>query len=132
MKYRVKKETKPTLPTFGKYKAVAVHEQTVGEETLLSDIVSRSHVDKGDAKGVLIALSETINHYLRKGYRVRLPELGLLKLEIESEKVDAPEDFRPKKHIRGVRLHFIAESNNKSQPLYAGLTFEKDKNVYKE
>ena len=27
MRYRIKKETKPTLPTFGKYKAVAVHNQ---------------------------------------------------------------------------------------------------------
>ena len=25
MKYRIKKETKPTLLTYGKYKAVAVH-----------------------------------------------------------------------------------------------------------
>jgi len=28
MKYKIKKETKPTLKTFGKYKAVAVHNQT--------------------------------------------------------------------------------------------------------
>ena len=27
MKYRIKKETKPKLPTYGKYKAVAVHNQ---------------------------------------------------------------------------------------------------------
>ena len=29
MRYRIKKETKPTLPTYGKYKAVAVHYQTI-------------------------------------------------------------------------------------------------------
>ena len=30
MKYRIKKETKPKLSTFGKYKAVAVHNQICG------------------------------------------------------------------------------------------------------
>ena len=29
MKYRIKKETKPTLTTFGKYKAVASHQLTI-------------------------------------------------------------------------------------------------------
>ena len=29
MRYKIKKETKPTLSTFGKYKAVAVHNQTI-------------------------------------------------------------------------------------------------------
>lgn len=127
MKYRIKKETKPTLPTFGKYKAVAVHEQTVEEEMLLKEIAKRSNIHKGDVKAVMIALSETINCYLRQGHRVRLPELGLLKLEIESEKVDAPEDFHPKKHIRGVRLHFLPESYEGAQPLYSDIKFEKDK-----
>ena len=54
-----------------------------------------------------------------------------MKLEIESEKVDNLKDFRAKKHIRGVRLHFLPVSYEGSQPLYQGLTFEKDKN-YKE
>ena len=132
IKYRIKKETKPTLATFGKYKAVAVHSQTVEGRMLLDGIVNRSKVDRADATAVLLALAETVNDFLRQGHRVRLPEWGLMKLEIESDKVDAPKDFRPKKHIRGVRLHFIPESYNKSQPLYADLTFEKDKNVYKE
>ena len=83
MRYRRKKETKPTLPTYGKYKAVAVH-------------------------------------------------YGLLKLEIESEKVDNLKDFRAKKHIRGVRLHFIPESYKGSPELYKDITFEKDRNYLEE
>jgi hypothetical protein len=51
----------------------------------------------------------------------------MLKLEIESEKIGNRHDFSAKKHIRGVRLHFIPESENGSQPLYAGITFHKDK-----
>lgn len=63
MKYRIKQETKPTLPTYGKYKAVAVHYQTV-----------------------LLSLAEVINSHLREGDRVRLEDWGLMKLEIESER----------------------------------------------
>ncbi|SHK49485.1 hypothetical protein [Xylanibacter ruminicola] len=73
MKYRIKQETKPTLPTYGKYKAVAVHYQTV-------------------------------------------------------ERGDNLKDFKAKKHIRGVRLHFLPESYEGTQALYQGITFEKDKN----
>ena len=79
MRYRIKKETKPTLPTFGKYKAVAVHYQT-----------------------------------------------------IESEKVGNPKTFRVKKHIRGVRIHFLPESYEGTQALYDGITFEKDKTFKEE
>ena len=50
-----------------------------------------------------------------------------MKLEIESEKVGDPKEFHAKKHIRGVRLHFIPESNEGSQPLYEGIVFEKEK-----
>ena len=113
MKYRIKKETKPTLPTFGKYKAVAVHQQ-------------------GDITAALISVAEVVNYHLRTGAKVHIPEWGHAKLEIESEKVDKPEDFSAKKHIRNVRLHFIPESYDGSQALYKDIHFEKDKTVYSE
>ena len=34
MKYKLQQETKPKLSTFGKYKAVAVHQQTVGTKDI--------------------------------------------------------------------------------------------------
>ena len=37
MRYKIKKETKPTLPTFGKYKAVAVHNQTVDSKVIAKE-----------------------------------------------------------------------------------------------
>jgi hypothetical protein len=51
----------------------------------------------------------------------------MMKLEIESDKVDDPKTFRAKKHIRGVRLHFLPQSNDGSQELYENIRFEKDK-----
>ena len=78
--------------------------------------------------GVLLSLAEVINNHLREGDRVRLEDWGMMKLEIESEKVDNLKDFKAKKHIRGVRLHFLPACNEGTQALYQGITFEKDKN----
>jgi hypothetical protein len=41
--------------------------------------------------------------------------------------VDNLKDFRAKKHIRGVRLHFIPESTEGTQALYEGITFERER-----
>ena len=130
MKYRVKKETKPTLSTFGKYKAVALHQQTIGSDGLIAEIAANSSFDRGTVTGLMIKLSEVVNAHLRKGHRVYLKDWGMMKLEIESDKVDDPKQFRAKKHIRGVRLHFLPESYKGVQPLYDGITFERDKSVY--
>ena len=127
MKYRLKKETKPTLPTYGKYKAVAVHNQTISSEEILKEAAQNNPLSEGVLVAALIRLSEVVNRHLRAGDRVRLRDWGMMKLEIESEKVDNLKDFRAKKHIRGVRLHFLPESYNGTQALYEGITFEKDK-----
>ena len=127
MKYRIKKETKPKLPTFGKYKAVAVHQQTISSDQLIKEACEQNPISEGVMTAAVIRLSEVINRHLRQGDRVRLRDWGLMKLEIESDKVDNLEDFRAKKHIRGVRLHFIPESSDGSQALYDGITFEKER-----
>ena len=126
MKYRIKKETKPKLPTYGKYKAVAVHERTITSEQIIQEAAELHILSEGVITAVVMRLSEVINRHLRNGDRVRLRDWGLMKLEIESDKVDNLRDFRAKKHIRGVRLHFIPESNDGTQALYDGITFKKD------
>ena len=133
MRYRIKKETKPTLPTFGKYKAVAVHNQVIESRQICDEAASRGMaISGGVLEGLLMTVGETMMRHLQMGDKVRLKNLGLFKLESESEKVDAPKDFRAKKHSRGVRLHFIPESYEGSQPLYEGITFEKDKTFKEE
>ena len=127
MKYRIKKETKPTLPTFGKYKAVAVHNQTIDSKQLVKETAQRMGTDSANVYGVLLSMAAVVNSHLRAGDKVRLPDWGMMKLEIESEKVDDPQTFRAKKHIRGVRLHFIPESYKGSQELYKDIKFEKEK-----
>ena len=132
MKYRIKKETKPTLPTFGKYKAVAVHYQTIESSQLYEEAARNSSISGGVLEALMLRVSETVIRHLRNGDRVRLKDFGLLKLEIESEKVDNLKDFKAKKHIRGVRLHFIPESENGSPALYKDINYERDKSFSEE
>ena len=126
MKYTIKKETKPNLLTFGKYKAVAVHDKTIESQQILKETAQRMYLSEGTIHGVIMELAEVVNSHLREGDRVRLPDWGMMKLEIESDKVDDPKAFRAKKHIRGVRLHFLPASNDGTQELYDNITFEKD------
>ena len=82
----------------------------------------------GDAvEAVMMCLSNVISQHLRRGDKVRLDTWGLMKLEIESDKVDDPATFRANKHIRGVRLHFLPESEKGKPELYQDMTFEKER-----
>ena len=126
MKYRIKKETKPTLSTFGKYKAVASHHQTVETGQLIKEVSAGEPYTEGTVEAIAWKLAKVINRHLREGDKVRLNDFGLMKLEIESDKVDAPEDFKPTKHIKGVRLHFLPESAKGSPELYKKIKFEKE------
>ena len=127
MRYKIKKETKPNLPTFGKYKAVAVHNQIIESRQLYEEAARHSGVSGGVLEGLMMSVAETVYRHLRMGDKVRLKEFGLFKLEIESEKVDNIKDFRAQKHIRGVRLHFIPESYKGSPELYKDISFERVK-----
>ena len=127
MKYRLKKETKPTLTTFGKYKAVASHHETIESDQIIKEVAERDGISEGAVVTVLMGLSHVISRHLREGDRVRLRDWGLMKLEIESDKVDTPKAFRPGKHIKGVRLHFLPESSEGSPQLYKDIIFEKEK-----
>ena len=90
-------------------------------------ITRRLRVSAGVLEGLMMNVAEVARRHLKMGDKVRLKEFGLLKLEIESEKVDNLKDFRAKKHIRGVRLHFIPESEDGSPELYKGISFERDR-----
>ena len=132
MRYKIKKETKPTLKNYGKYKAVAVHNQTIESRQLFDEAARHMSISGGVLEGLMMTVAETVMRHLKMGDKVRLKNFGLLKLEIESEKVDNLKDFRAKKHIRGVRLHFIPESYKGSPELYSDITFEKDKTFKEE
>lgn len=124
MKYKLVKENKPRLSTFGKYKAVAVHEEEITTRQILEEVARRDGISEGAVTTVMMGLSHVIKEHLRRGGKVRLDTWGLMKLEIESDKVDSPDDFCPSKHIRGVRLHFLPESEQGRPELYQDIKFK--------
>lgn len=121
MKYRIVKEINCTRKNFGKYKAVAVHNDTVETDYIAQEIQDNSSATAGDVALVMTELTGTIMRHLKRGDRVRLNGIGLLKLEIESDKVDTPEEFNVKKNIRAIRLHVIPESYKGKQEMYEGI-----------
>lgn len=125
MKYIIVRENKPTLKNFGRYKAAAMHFQTITPEMVAQEIQDNCSAKASDVELVLTELSAVLLRHLKAGDRVRLKHIGMLKLEIESEKVDAPEDFNGRKHIRGVRLHLLPESRRGRQAVYEDLKFER-------
>ena len=125
MKYKIVRENKPTLKNFGRYKAAAMHFQTITPEMVAQEIQDNCSAKASDVELVLAELSAVLLRHLKAGDRVRLKHIGMLKLEIESEKVDAPEDFNGWKHIRGVRLHLLPESRQGRQAVYEDLKFER-------
>lgn len=127
MKYKLQQEKKPRLSTFGKYKAVAVHQQTVDTKTIAEECVDKKiPLDATVYKTALMRIADVIKRHLRNGDKVCLDGIGMLKLEIESDKVESPDDFNPKKHIRGVRLHIIPESTDGVQELYDGIEYKRE------
>lgn len=127
MKYKLTQETKPRLATFGKYKAVAIHDRTVDTQQIWEEVSRRSGLSIGTVTAIMTDLSAVVGDHLRRGDKVRLDRWGLMKLEIESDKVDQPDEFRARQHIRGVRLHFLPESSGGSPDLYKGLHFERER-----
>ena len=129
MRYKIVKETKPTLKTFGKYKAKTVHNGEVETNQIIEEVAKHMGISEGGVLGVMLGLSNVISNHLRNGDKVRLERWGLMKLEIESDKVDSPEQFRAKKHIRGVRLHFLPESEKGKPELYQDIEFQREKRL---
>ena len=84
MKYKIVRENKPTLKNYGRYKAVAMHFQTITPEMVAKEIQDNCSAKASDVELVLTELSAVLLRHLKAGDRVRLKHIGLLKLEIES------------------------------------------------
>ena len=127
MRYKVIKENKPTLTTYGKYKAKAFHNGEVSSNQIIKEVARRMGTMEGNILGVMLSLGAVINQHLRQGDKVRLDSWGMMKLEIVSDHVDSPDQFKARKHIRGVRLHFLPESSKGKPELYQDIEFVKMK-----
>ena len=148
MEYKIVKETHPTLKNYGKYKAVAMHYKTITPEEIADEIERNCSAKKSDVDLVMAEFTDTLVRHLKDGdrvripglglakleidsekvvSRVRIPGLGLAKLEIDSEKVASPQAFRSTQHIHGVKLHLLPESKQGMQELYKDIKYTRAK-----
>ena len=99
MKYKLLQETKPKLSTFGKYKAVAVHQQTVGTKEITEECVEEMiPIDEAVYKTALSQIAKVVKRHLRNGDKVSLEGIGLLKLQEAHSWGSRP--FHPREHRR--------------------------------
>lgn len=95
-------------PNYGKYFGHVVTNGEVGMKELANEIQQNCTLKKSDVVAVLTELQEAIKHHLQDGQVVVLPEIGRLKLAVETVGVDKPKDFNLKKHLRRVVCKFVA------------------------
>ena len=55
---------------------------------------------------ILIDLAAIMRQHLHNGDVVDLDSIGRFKLKVQSEPMDNPEDFNPKKHIKAFKCLF--------------------------
>ena len=121
MRYYLKKSNNKLTSSNGRYVVKACHDQEVDVDKFAERIQRSCTLTKPDIVAALCAFSEEMSRCLRNGDKVRLPGLGLFKLELDCTPVDDPETFRLADHYRGVKLHVLPESKDGVKPLYDDL-----------
>ena len=127
MRYKLHKVSNHTQKSYGKYVAKALHHNTITTDQLEKEIERNCSATVADCKLVMCEFAEILRYHLQSGDKVELPYIGTAKIEIISSAVDDVDDFDPKKHIKGVRVHVLPKSKNGVIELYKGIKFEKDK-----
>lgn len=92
---------------YGKYFGRVVHTGEVTIDQFADEIQRNCSATKSDVKLVLTELQATIKRHLQDGQVVILPEIGRLKLSVETVGVDKPKDFNLKKHLKRVVCKFL-------------------------
>ena len=92
---------------YGKYFGRVVHTGEVTIDQFADEIQRNCSATKSDVKLVLTELQATIKRHLQDGQVVVLPEIGRLKLSVETIGVDKPKDFNLKKHLKRVVCKFL-------------------------
>ena len=127
MKYRLQKETHPSRRSYGKFVARAVHHNTITAKQLEREIQRNCSAKVSDCELVLCELADTIVSHLQNGDVIELPHIGKIKLEIECHAVDREEDFTPKEHIKGVKVHLLPKSRRGIKEGHHDIHFTREK-----
>lgn len=127
MDYKIVKGTKPTLASYNKYVAKAVHYNTITAKQLEEEIEHDCSATAAYVILVLDALQAVLMRHLKDGDKVELPSIGTLKLELESRTFDAPEDFCADKHVKRFAVHLVPKCHNGEPEIYKDIKLNRSK-----
>lgn len=108
---RLKKYKNKTKSSYGKWYAQTVTLGTVGTKEIAQHICQNSSFTEGDVLGVLQQLTGEMQRALQSGMAVRMDGIGRFRIVAESVGVRNQSDFNIQKHIKGVRIKFLAEGH---------------------
>ena len=126
MQYKLQKVKNRTQKSYGKYVARVSHHNTITSQQLEKEIERNCSATVADCKLVMSEFAEILRYHLQSGDKVELPYIGTAKIEIISSAVDQKSNFDPERHIKGVRVHIIPQSQNGIIELYNGIKFKKE------
>ena len=92
----------------GKWFAQTVSQGEVHTKEIAHIIEENSTFKRGEVKGMIDEIVETMTQVLQQGQTVVLDGFGRFKLTAVSTGADTPEDFDLKKNITGVKCNFMA------------------------
>lgn len=123
--YVLRKNNNQQSPSFGKYFAFPVIEETIDLDGLAEHMSSHNTpFSKGAVKGMLTDMVGCIKELLLEGKNVKIADLAIFSLGIKNNGgADNADDFSVTKNIRGVKLRARAtgELITKSLNLEASL-----------
>ena len=119
MQYKIVRQNNEHLESSGKYYAKIVQNDVVDTERIAEELSKYSGISEGVVHTVLIDLAAIMRKHLQNGDVVDLDSIGRFKLKVQSEPLDNPEDFNPRKHIKSFKCLFSpATDGNGNKPLY--------------
>jgi predicted histone-like DNA-binding protein len=95
----------------GRYYAKSVSMGEVHIDEMAKILSASGTVTEGDVFAVLKDLTILMKRELGEGRTVVLDGLGRFRIAIESDSVEAPDEFNAAKHIRGLQCKFIAQGH---------------------
>lgn len=123
--YKMKQITAPHTSASGKYYALAQHTGTWKTRDVARLIQNNCSLKESDVLGVISELVYTMKNLLQDSQRVQLDGFGTFKISIVNNPVDKPEDFDPKRDVKGLKIIFwpeysLDENGNKKTMMLEG------------
>lgn len=99
---------------YGKWFAKTVAMGEKHTDDLARTIEKETTFTRGEVKGMIDALVDTMTMELQSGNTVVLDGFGRFRLVAESISADTPEDFSIRNHIKGVKCRFLPTGKRRS------------------